>query len=268
MNACLRPTSAARVGNASGVLALLSLLVALAPLLEACGRPAAPPVSHASTGKRVDPATAATVTGRVTLIGSVSRIPPIVMSSDAFCGRANPGQPTDDSVIVGAEGALQNVFVYVSSDLSAYAFDPPAQPARVEQKGCRFSPHVLGVRVGQPLELANADQTLHNIHAVTKVNDDFNLGMTPGTVMTRTFLAPETMIALKCEVHSWMTAYAGVMSHPYFAVTDADGRFALKGLPPGEYDVAAWHERFGTRTERVTVGPRETKEIAFTFNAR
>jgi plastocyanin len=188
------------------------------------------------------------------------------MSSDAFCGRANPGQPTDDAVMVGPEGGLQNVFVYVSSDLSAYAFDAPAQPARIEQKGCRFTPHVLGLRVGQPLQLANGDQTLHNIHAVTRVNDDFNLGMTPGSITTRTFTAPETMVTFKCDVHTWMTAYAGVLSHPYFAVSGSDGRFTLRGLPPGDYVVAAWHEKFGTRTARVSVVEKESKEIEFTFS--
>jgi hypothetical protein len=99
------------------------------------------------------------------------------------------------------------------------------------------------------------------------VNDDFNIGATRGTVIRRSFAAPETMITFKCDVHGWMTAYAGVVSHPYFAVTDAHGRFEMKGLPPGDYVIAAWHEKFGTRTEHVTVGPRESKEIAFTFKA-
>ena len=98
------------------------------------------------------------------------------------------------------------------------------------------------------------------------MNDDFNLGMTPGSVTTRAFTSPETMVVFKCDVHTWMSAYAGVMAHPYFAVTGSDGRFTLQGLPPGDYTVAAWHEKFGTRTERVTLAPKETKEIGFAFS--
>jgi plastocyanin len=242
-------------------------LLLLLPLVAGCRQSASAPAARTTPGKRVDSATAGTVSGRVVFNGTVPKSAKVGMSSDAFCGQANPGQMLDDSVIVGATGALQNVFVYVQGDLPAYAFDTPAVPVRLEQKGCRFSPHVIGLQVGQPLEVVSRDDTLHNVHAITKINDDFNIGATRGTVTRRSFAAPETMITFKCDVHGWMTAYAGVISHPYFAVTDADGRFAMKGLPPGDYVIAAWHEKFGTRTERVTVGPGERKEIAFTFKA-
>ncbi len=246
------------------LLALVPLAAVCMQALAGCGRPAPPP-ARAVPGKRVDAATAAIVRGRVTFNGSIPKNPAISMSADAFCVHANPGQPIDDSVIVGPEGGLQNAFVYVKDDMSGYAFDPPVGAARLEQKGCRFTPHVVGLRVGQVLELANRDETLHNIHAVTRVNDDFNVGAIPGAVIRRSFNAPETMIAIKCDVHSWMTAYAGVVAHPYFAVTDANGYFDLKGVPPGEYAITARHEKFGTRVERVRVGPRETKDVAFTF---
>ncbi len=187
------------------------------------------------------------------------------MSSDAYCVHTNPGEPPDDSLIVGPAGELRNVFVYVKDDLAGYAFDTPARPVRLEQRGCRFTPHVVGLQAGQTLEIANLDDTLHNVHAITKANDDFNIGAVRGAVSKRTFATPETMITFRCDVHGWMTAYAGVLRHPYFVVTGADGRFELKGLPPGEYTIAAWHEKFGTRTARVTLAPKETKEIAFTF---
>ena len=245
---------------------LLALVPAALGLLalSGCTR-TAPPASRGPAGKRVDPATAAAVHGRILFTGSIPRSAAIGMSADAFCGHANPGQPIDDSVLVGPEGGLQNAFVYVTDDMSAYAFDTPARAVRLEQKGCRFSPHVVGLQVGQTLELANEDETLHNVHAITKVNDGFNIGATPAAVFRRSFTAPETMITFRCDVHSWMTAYAGVLAHPYFAVTDASGRFELKGLPPGEYAIAAWHEKFGTRTGRVRVGPGVSKEIALTF---
>ena len=187
------------------------------------------------------------------------------MSSDVFCARANPGQPVNESVVVGPAGGVENVFVYVADDLSNYAFDAPVGAARLEQAGCRFRPHVIGLRVGQTLEIANADQTLHNVRTITKTNDDFNIAAVQGSVTKRTFAAPEIMVGFKCDVHGWMSAYAGVLAHPYFDVTGEDGHFALKGLPPGDYTITAWHETFGTRTGRVSVGPKETKEIAFRF---
>ncbi len=246
------------------LLALVPVVALAVPWAAGCGRQAPAP-SHRPATRRVDPATSANLRGRVLFSGSIPKSAPIAMSSDAFCVHVNPGQPLDDSVLVGPEGGLQNAFVYVADDLSAYAFDPPAQAVRLEQKGCRFTPHVVGLRIGQTLELANRDETLHNVHAITKVNDDFNVGATPGGVFKRAFTSPETMIAFKCDVHSWMTAYAGVLGHPYFAVTDATGHFELRGLPPGEYAVTAWHEKFGTRSHRVRVAPNESKEIAFTF---
>jgi plastocyanin len=247
------------------VIALLVLL----PMLAACGHSAdrIPPAT--GTGKRVDPATAGTIAGRVVLSGAPPRTSNVKMSADAFCERANPGQAaSDETAIVGADGALQNVFVYVKDGLSAYRFDTPRQPVRFEQKGCRFGPHVFGMQVGQPLELVNQDETLHNVHAIARVNEEFNVGAVEHQSITRTFAAPEVMITFKCDVHSWMTAYAGVVPHPYFAVTAADGRFEMKGLPPGDYLIEAWHEKFGTRTERIRIGPKENKAIAFTFTAR
>ena len=188
------------------------------------------------------------------------------MTSDRFCADANPGQPSDEAVIVGPDGALQNVFVYLKDDLRDYAFDVPARPARLEQKGCRFAPRVVGVQVGQRLVLANQDGTLHNVHAITRVNDEFNIGTVEHQSISRTFSAPEVMVTFRCDVHRWMTAYAGVVRHPYFAVTGADGRFSMEGLPAGDYVVEAWHEKFGTRSVRVTVAPKETREIGFVFN--
>jgi plastocyanin len=215
----------------------------------------------------VDAATTGAIGGRAVFHGTVPANATLQMTSDAFCVSANPGRPIDEAVIVGPGGALQNVFVYVRDGLSAYAFDTPTRPVRVEQQGCRFSPHVTGLQVAQPLELVNRDTTLHNVHAVASANDEFNVGLVEHQSITRAFAAPEVMVTLRCDVHSWMKAYAGVVSHPYFAVTAADGRFELKGLPPGEYVIEAWHEKFGTRTERVSLGPKENREIAFTFGA-
>ena len=124
------------------------------------------------------------------------------------------------------------------------------------------------MRVGQPLEIVNSDPTLHNIHAMPKANAEFNNGQPiQGMKTTHTFTAKEVMVPFKCDVHGWMNAYVGVLDHPYFAVTDKDGKFELKGLPPGTYTIEAWHEKLGTQTQSVTIGAKETKDVTFTFKA-
>jgi galactose mutarotase-like enzyme len=124
------------------------------------------------------------------------------------------------------------------------------------------------MRVGQPLEIINSDPTLHNIHALPKNNQEFNNGQPiQGMKMTHTFTAKEVMVPFKCDVHGWMNAYVGVLDHPYFAVSDKSGKFELKTLPPGTYTIEAWHEKLGTQEQKVTLGPKETKELSFTFKA-
>jgi hypothetical protein len=125
---------------------------------------------------------------------------------------------------------------------------------------------VFGVRVGQPLEIVNSDPTLHNIHAIPTGNQEFNTGQPiQGMKFTHTFTSPEVMVPFKCDVHGWMNAYAGVVAHPYFAVTGADGTFSLNKLPAGTYTVEAWHEKLGTQTQSITLGEKQTSDIAFTF---
>ena len=122
------------------------------------------------------------------------------------------------------------------------------------------------MRVGQPLEIVNSDPTLHNIHALPKANAEFNNGQPiQGMKMTHTFTAKEVMVPFKCDVHGWMNAYVGVLDHPYFATTDKDGKFELKTLPPGTYTIEAWHERLGAMEQKVTLGPKDSKEVNFTF---
>ena len=165
------------------------------------------------------------------------------------------------------DGGLDNVFVYVKDGLGAnYVFDTPTETAKIDQKDCRYHPHVFGMRVNQPLEIVNSDPTLHNIHAMPKGNAEFNNGQPiQGMKMSHTFDKPEVMVPFKCDVHGWMNAYVGVMSHPFFAVTDKDGKFELKGLPPGTYTIEAWHEKLGAQTASVTLGAKESKEAKFTF---
>jgi plastocyanin len=176
-----------------------------------------------------------------------------------------------ETFVVGDGGALANVFVYVKDGLGNYVYDTPTEPARIDQRECRYRPHVFGMRVGQPLEILNSDPTLHNIHATPKVNNEFNTGQPiQGMKTTHTFTAKEAdvIVPFKCDVHGWMNAYVGVLDHPYFAVTKPDGSFSIPNLPPGSYTLAAWHERLGTQTMPLTVAAKESKSDAnFTFKA-
>lgn len=216
----------------------------------------------------MDPVTARTVSGRVVFKGKAPARQAIKMSSDPSCAVGAGQKPLNDSVLVGADGSLQNAFVYIKDGLDpAYTFETPSPPVVLDQKGCFFVPRVMGLRVGQPLEMANTDPTFHNIHALPKQNREFNHGLAPGIPpMRHTFTTPEVMVRFKCDVHGWMAAHIGVMAHPFFAVTAADGTFSFPGVPPGTYTVEAWHEVFGRRTAQVIVGAGETSPLSFSFD--
>ena len=192
---------------------------------------------------------------------------PIKLDSDPACAQQHPGGLPPDSFVVSS-GGLENVFVYVKDGLGDYYFETPTTAVTLDQKGCHYTPHVFGVRAGQPLEIVNSDPTLHNVNAMAKVNQSFNLGQAiQGMKNQKVFKTPEVMVHIKCDVHNWMNAYAGVLNHPYFAVTANGGSFELKGLPPGTYTIEAWHEKLGTQTQSVTLAAKESKPITFAFKA-
>jgi plastocyanin len=245
----------------------------LAIALAGCGggdapSPGASEAVSVPAGQPVDLATAGHIKGSVTLEGTAPANEPIKMNADPVCMREATGPRHQETFVVGPGGALANVFVYVKDGLGNYIYDPPAAQAMLDQKGCRYIPHVFGVRVGQAIEIINSDPTLHNIHALPTANDEFNMGQPiQGMKMTHKFTSREIMVPFKCDVHGWMNAYVGVLDHPYFAVTDSEGRFALGSVPPGTYTVEAWHERLGTATQTVTLGQQETKAVSFSFRA-
>jgi plastocyanin len=245
-----------------------SLVVLSAIAAFACGSPPAEqPSAPAPAGKSVDPATARTVSGQVIFKGTPPARKVIKMSSDPSCATGSGQQPLDNAVLVGKGGALQNAFVYIKSGLDAsYTFETPATPVVLDQKGCVYVPRVMGLRVGQPLEMANTDPTFHNVHAMPKESREFNHGLGPGVPpMRHTFTRPEVMVRFKCDVHGWMSAHVGVMSHPFFAVTSPDGTFSFAGVPPGTYIVEAWHEVFGSTSAELTVGPGDIPPLSFSF---
>ena len=234
-------------------------------MVAACGggeKPAEAPAAPVTNP--VDPATAGAVTGKVTFMGVAAQSEPISMSSDPRC--MNAGAKTE-TVMVSGDGSLQNVFVYVKDGLGNLKFPVPTTPLVLDQKGCQYRPHVFGVQAGQTIEILNSDMTLHNIHAWPQTNQEFNVGQAlQGMKDTHVFTTQEVMVPFRCDVHRWMNSFVGVVAHPFFAVTGADGSFQLEGLPPGTYTIEAWHEKFGTKTASVTIGAKESKDVAFTFS--
>ena len=225
--------------------------------------------SAAPAGQKVDTATAGDVKGVAMLDGAAPKNEPIKMNADPVCVKENTTPQFQETYEVGSDGkSLANVFVYVKDGLGNYVFETPTKPATIDQKSCRYHPHVFGIRVGQPLEIINSDGTLHNIHAMPKINAEFNTGQPiQGMKTMHTFDKKEVMVPFKCDVHGWMNAYAGVMDNPYYAVTGDDGSFELKDLPPGTYTIEAWQEKLGPMTQTVTLGAKDTKEVNFTFKA-
>jgi hypothetical protein len=245
--------------------------LALAASAAACGggsqESSAPAATSAPGAQKVDPATAGDVKGTVTLEGTAPKNEAIKMNADPVCLKEARGDQFQETYMV-KDGKLENVFVYVKDGLGNYMYDPPTGSPRIDQKQCRYHPHVFGMRVGQSLEILNSDPTLHNIHATPKGNSEFNTGQPiQGMKTQHTFTKQEVMVPFKCDVHGWMNAYVGVLDHPYFSTTDASGAFELKGLPPGTYTIEAWHERLGTTTQSVTLGPKDSKEVNFSFKA-
>lgn len=191
----------------------------------------------------------------------------IRLDGDKTCvelNQSNRRQVAD--VLTGESNTLQNVFVYVKDGLNGRMYAAPTEPVVLDQQRCEYVPHVLGIQVGQPLEIRNSDPLLHNIRADAEVNLAFNVGQpVKDMTTTKVFATREVMVPVKCDVHAWMHAHIGVLDHPFFAVTGGDGAFALEKLPAGTYTLEAWHETLGTTTTQVSVGEGESKDVTFTF---
>lgn len=191
----------------------------------------------------------------------------IHMARDAACRLPGSAEIVSDEFVVNANQTLRHVFVYLAGGV-VQQYPPPAEPVVLNQIGCQYQPHVFGIQTGQPLQILNSDDTMHNVHAASQHNPPFNLGMTRHVKqLTRTFTHPEIMIPFRCNVHPWMSAYAGVLAHPFFQVTDAAGDYRLGPLPAGNYLVVAWHEKLGRRAQRVALGDSAAARFDFTFIA-
>lgn len=211
---------------------------------------------------------AATINGSIKFTGAAPGKEAIRFSADPACAKQHKAPVPKEDVVVNGNGTLKNVIVYVKEGLKPAKHPMPASPATLDQKGCMYVPHVFTMRAGQELKVLNSDPTLHNVHAMPKQNKPFNNAMISNKVppLTKKFEKPEIPVKIKCEIHPWMSAYVGVFDHPFHTVSNDTGAFTISGLPAGEYTIAAWHERFGERTAKITIGDNETKDHAFTFD--
>jgi plastocyanin len=211
----------------------------------------------------IDPATVATVSGTVKLDGAAPKPNKIDMSQDPACKGANTAE-----TVIADGGKLANVFVYVKDGLGNRTFDTPKDPVVIDQQGCKYHPHVLGVMTGQDVQIKNDDQTTHNIHPTPKDNREWNESQPPSSpALEKNFAREEIMLPVKCNQHPWMKMYLNVVNSPFFAVTDASGKYELKGLPPGTYTIAFVQEKLGEQTQQVTVAPKDSKTVDQSFKA-
>lgn len=263
----IRPawTDSRRQGLTLAVSAALACAVAG---VLGCGKgpsSAAQPAGPATVGAAAAPAPGktgtSTLSGFARFSGAVPAAARTKVSNDSYCEKATGPEVVDEAVLVSPAGGLANVFVWVKEGVSG-SYPPPSAPAVLDQKGCAYHPRVFGLVAGQELKIRSEDATLHNVHAKAEKNRSFNLAMpAPGTERSVRFAEPEVMVRIRCDVHGWMRSYAGVVAHPFFAVTKADGSYSVGSLPAGTYTLQAWHETFGTRERTVTVAEGATAAV-------
>ncbi len=210
---------------------------------------------------------ASSVTGTVTFDGKAPTLKPLTMDADPVCAKKHSAPVPNEMLVLGNGNTMGNILVWVSKGLaSGKKWPVPGSPVVLDQNGCQYKPHVMGIMVGQTYKILNSDGVLHNIHTLPAINPAFNRAM-PATLKEATtkFDKEEGVFHIKCDVHPWMSAYMAVFSHPFFSATGTDGKFTISGLDPGTYEITAWHERLGTQTASVTVGANDTKTQNFKF---
>jgi hypothetical protein len=207
-----------------------------------------------------------TITGVVNFAGTAPANAAIDMSEEPTCAEQHAGGVTRETVIAN-DGRLKNVFVYISEGITGQ-HPAPSEAVRIDQQGCVYIPHIIGVQTGQDLVIHNSDDLLHNVKAQPTNNRPFNRSQpSAGIENTESFDEAEIMVPIQCDVHGWMQAYVGVVDHPYYAVSGDDGTFTIGNLPAGTYTLTSWHEQYGTQTQQVTVAANGTANVTFDYNA-
>lgn len=209
----------------------------------------------------IDPATAASVSGTVSFSGEAPKPVTIDMSLDPNCKGTNEAE-----AFAVNGGKLANVFVYVKEGFENRAFQPPPEPVTLTQEGCRYRPHVLGIMVGQKFSVVNGDPTTHNVHPAPAKNEEWNESQGPHAApLEKAFSREELMLPITCNEHPWMKMYVNVVKSPFYAVTGTDGKYEIRGLPPGDYTIAFVHEKLGERTVQLSLAPKDHKTADATF---
>jgi hypothetical protein len=250
-------------------IASVSVFALLHMAVTACGGAAddTGPRDAATAAAPVEIADPGVIVGNVAFTGTPPAPEPIDMRSEPACLEKHADAPRRYVVQVNENGTLRDVFVYVREGLDM-TFPTPAEARELDQEGCIYRPHIVGLQTGQTLSIHNSDPVLHNVNTRPSINRGFNISQPrEGMTSQRSFSSPEIMIPVRCDVHGWMHAYIAVLDHPYFAVTGEDGSFRIENLPPGDYVIETWHEQYGTQTSNVSVPPNGTAEVSFTYSA-
>ena len=253
---------------------VLAIALSLLVVASSCGGKKADTNAPESTAAAKYSGPTGTVSGVVAFTGTPPAPKKIDSSADPVCGQKNPNLETEDTVV--KDGKLANVFVYIKDGTTAdgkkvgdFKWDAPATSVQLDQNGCHYHPHVLGVVVNEPISITNSDPTQHNVHFTPKNNPDWNQGQANGApALVHKLARAEVLVPVKCNQHPWMKAYIAVSKHPFFAITEKDGSYSLKGVPPGKYTVVAWHEGGANGTEQkmdVTVAASGAAKADFTF---
>ena len=190
-----------------------------------------------------------TITGTVKIAGDVPAAKTLKVDKDqATCGHDDI---PSEALIVSGDGALENAVVSITNISKGKKF-AGGTASSIDQKGCIFSPHVAIIPPGSTIDLLNSDDVMHNLHSWSMKNTAFNEGVAGHGKLAKTFEFPET-IKMTCDVHKWMTAWLIVQANPYYALTGAEGKFKIDGVPAGTYTVQAWQESLGKTIQEVTV---------------
>jgi plastocyanin len=219
----------------------------------------------AVAGDAAPVADAGTITGTINFTGEPPSAQSIDMSAEPTCAAKHTTPPTTTEVVAN-NGRLANVFIYIKEGLTG-SHPASGSGPEVDQNGCEYIPHVIGVQTGQTVTFRNSDGLLHNIKAQPSNNRPFNISQPTNMASPQTFNQPEVMIPVECDVHGWMNMFIGVTEHPYFAVSAEDGTFTIENVPPGTYTIETWHERYATQTQQVTVEPNGTATVTVEYNA-
>jgi hypothetical protein len=193
-----------------------------------------------------------TVSGTLKFAGEIPR-PKVnkALLADAACAACYKDDPLKDDLVIDASGGVRWAFVYVKTGLEGKKFDPPAEAVRIDQVGCTFAPHLAGAMVGQNVNYCNSDPMLHNIHGFPFANNPFNFAVIKGAERAVKMTQQEVPLKVGCDIHPFMASFLCVLEHPFYAVTDAAGKFEIKNLPPGKYTVGVWHEKLKTADQKI-----------------